>query len=147
MASITTMNIGGTSYTINDARVSTSAVTTATHLLATNAGVTAINPITAANLASVLGAVYPNEKIEKDTPDTLTERGMYLYQNSYYDEKIGHNLAGFFLVLKDRTGSTAQQYWILQVYIPVGVSYLNVWVRVSVDNGKSWRVWRKLSVG
>ena len=42
-------------HDLHDKRISTTAVTTATHLLATNAGVTAMNPITAANLASVLG--------------------------------------------------------------------------------------------
>ena len=40
-------------HDLHDKRISTTAVTTATHLLATNAG--AMNPITAANLASVLG--------------------------------------------------------------------------------------------
>ena len=43
-------------HDINDKRISTTAVTTATHLLTCNSGVTSIAPITAANLASVLGA-------------------------------------------------------------------------------------------
>lgn len=42
-------------HDINDKRISTTAVTTATHLLTCNSGVTSIAPITAANLASVLG--------------------------------------------------------------------------------------------
>ena len=42
-------------HDINDKRVSTTAVTTATHILTCNSGVTSIAPITAANLASVLG--------------------------------------------------------------------------------------------
>ena len=42
-------------HDLHDKRISTTAVTTATHLLATNAGVTAMNPISAANVASVLG--------------------------------------------------------------------------------------------
>lgn len=44
-----------TVYKLNDARITTTAVTTATHILTTNSGVTSIAPITAANLASVLG--------------------------------------------------------------------------------------------
>lgn len=42
-------------HDINDKRISTTAVTTATHLLSCNSGVTSIAPITAENLASVLG--------------------------------------------------------------------------------------------
>ena len=44
-------------HDINDKRISTTAVTTATHLLTCNSGVTSIAPITAANLASVLGGL------------------------------------------------------------------------------------------
>jgi hypothetical protein len=47
-----------TVYKVNDARITTTAVTTATHILTTNSGVTSIAPITAANLASVLGDVF-----------------------------------------------------------------------------------------
>ena len=52
-------------HDINDKRISTTAVTTATHLLTCNSGVTSIAPITAANLAAVLGvdktiSVYAN---------------------------------------------------------------------------------------
>ena len=42
-------------HDINDKRISTTAVTTATRILTCNSGVTSIAPITAANLASVLG--------------------------------------------------------------------------------------------
>ena len=42
-------------HDINDKRISTTAVTTATHILTCNSGVTSIAPITAANLASLLG--------------------------------------------------------------------------------------------
>lgn len=44
-------------HDINDNRISTKDVTTATHLLTCNSGVTSIAPITAANLASVLGGL------------------------------------------------------------------------------------------
>lgn len=48
-------------HDLHDKRISTTAATTATHLLATNAGVTAINPMTIANAASVLGVVNAKE--------------------------------------------------------------------------------------
>lgn len=51
----TEQNPNWVAHDLHDKRISTTAVTTATHLLATNAGVTAMNPITAANLASILG--------------------------------------------------------------------------------------------
>ena len=58
MAVMTQLQLEGSStvYDINDARISATSVATATHFLATNSGVSAINPISAADLASVLGA-------------------------------------------------------------------------------------------
>ena len=57
MAVVTQIKLGtsGTTYDINDERIKTTAVNTATHLLTTDSGVTSIAPITTANLASVLG--------------------------------------------------------------------------------------------
>lgn len=55
-----------TVYKVNDARITTSAVTTATHILTTNSGVTSIAPITAANLASVLGATRESQELIVD---------------------------------------------------------------------------------
>ena len=43
-----------TVYKLNDARITTTAVTTATHILTTNSGVTSIAPITAENLGKVV---------------------------------------------------------------------------------------------
>lgn len=59
MAVVTQIKLGasGTTYDINDKRISTTAVSTATHLLTTNSGVTSIAPITTADLASALGGV------------------------------------------------------------------------------------------
>lgn len=47
-----------TVYKLNDARITTTAVTTATHFLATDGSVSSIAPITAANLASVVRNSY-----------------------------------------------------------------------------------------
>lgn len=57
MAVLTQLQLEGSStvYDVNDARISATSVATATHFLATNSGVSAINPISAADLASVLG--------------------------------------------------------------------------------------------
>ena len=58
MAVMTQLQLEGSStvYDINDARISSTSVSTATHFLGTNSSVSAINPISAADLASVLGA-------------------------------------------------------------------------------------------
>lgn len=56
MAAINQITIaGGSTYDVNDKRITTSAVSTATHFLATDSSISSIAPITAANLASVLG--------------------------------------------------------------------------------------------
>lgn len=72
-----------TVYKVNDARITTSAVTTATHILTTNSGVTRIAPITAANLASVLGG---QATIVNNTNDanTFVTSGHYRWDSSLY---------------------------------------------------------------
>lgn len=50
------LNSTSTTYDVNDKRITTTAVTTATHFLTTDSSVSSIAPITAANAASVLGA-------------------------------------------------------------------------------------------
>lgn len=57
MAVLAQLQLDGSStvYDINDARISSTSVSTATHFLGTNSSVSAINPISAADLASVLG--------------------------------------------------------------------------------------------
>ena len=56
MANITELQLQGDStvHKLNDARISTTAVTTATHILSANSGVTNIAPITAENLGKVV---------------------------------------------------------------------------------------------
>lgn len=68
MANITELQLQGDStvHKLNDARITTTAVTTATHILTTNSGVTSIAPITAANLASVLGAIKESQELIVD---------------------------------------------------------------------------------
>ena len=60
MAAINQITIaGGSTYDVNDKRITTSAVSTATHFLATDSSISSIAPITASNLASVLGVDPP----------------------------------------------------------------------------------------
>ena len=68
MANITELQLQGDStvHKLNDARITTTAVTTATHILTTNSGVTSIAPITTANLASVLGATRESQELIVD---------------------------------------------------------------------------------
>lgn len=55
------LNSTSTTYDVNDKRITTSEVSTATHFLATDSSVSSIAPITAANLASVLGRHITNK--------------------------------------------------------------------------------------
>lgn len=65
MAAINQITIaGGSTYDVNDKRITTSAVSTATHFLATDSSISSIAPITAANLASVLGGGIPFNILE-----------------------------------------------------------------------------------
>ena len=62
MAAINQITIaGGSTYDVNDKRITTSAVSTATHFLATDSSISSIAPITASNLASVLGGLIINK--------------------------------------------------------------------------------------
>lgn len=66
-------------HDVNDKRISSTAVTTATHLLATDASLSAINPITAANLASVLGVnatLWEENFGTSSSSAVLTKRGL-----------------------------------------------------------------------
>ncbi len=68
MANITELQLQGDStvHKLNDARITTTAVTNNTHILTTNSDVTSIAPITAANLASVLGVPRSDDELLVD---------------------------------------------------------------------------------
>lgn len=88
MANMTELQLQGDStvHKLNDARISTTAVTTATHILTTNSGVTSIAPITAANLASVLGGGIPFNILE-DGVFIMTHRKIDDYPIMYKPHK------------------------------------------------------------
>lgn len=68
MANITELQLQGDStvHKLNDARITTTAVTNPTHILTTNSDVTRIAPITAANLASALGVPKSSDELLVD---------------------------------------------------------------------------------
>lgn len=88
MAAITQIKLDSTSttYDINDKRITTTAITTCTHVLASSSSsLTSIAPITAANLASVLGVltvnVHPNPIAQNSDLNNFTA-GVYHCQNA-----------------------------------------------------------------
>ena len=91
MAVLTQIQLEGSStvYDINDARISATSVATATHFLATNSGVSAIHPISAADLASVLGvlgATYGECKwIETNSYSSLEDVPPGIYGTNHGD--------------------------------------------------------------
>lgn len=69
MANITELQLQGDStvHKLNDARITTTAITNPTHILGSaNAKLTSIAPITTANLASVLGATRESQELIVD---------------------------------------------------------------------------------
>jgi hypothetical protein len=85
MAVMTQLQLEGSStvYDLNDARISSTSVSTATHFLGTNSSVSAINPISAADLASVLGVLdrVVNVPANSDLLDYIIKPGIYTVNN------------------------------------------------------------------
>ena len=86
MAVLTQIQLEGSStvYDINDARISATSVATATHFLATNSGVSAINPISAADLASVLGGSASSATQSVSEGSTITISWTSPYSAVFY---------------------------------------------------------------
>ena len=124
-------------HDINDKRISTTAVTTATHLLTCNSGVTSIAPITAANLASVLGAAV----VHIDTPSDLnniTAVGVHMY--TYLSVVPDHKPSG------TSNYSIVVSFWTnyrtlgVQLYVDTAANMeKHFYLRFSGING--WRSW------
>ena len=81
-------------HDINDKRISTTAVTTATHILTCNSGVTSIAPITAANLASVLGGKY-RDLASNTNLNNIRECGFYCAGSKSKAESLVNMPSGF----------------------------------------------------
>jgi hypothetical protein len=124
-------------HDINDKRISTTAVTTATHLLTCNSSVKSIAPITAANLASVLGGVVT--LVESDTTlASYTEYGTYRVGSTAVAKTISDipEVIGGTLVVSPAINSN----YVRQEYL----SRTNTYVRnVPVAQGASMSNWVK----
>jgi len=90
MANITELQLQGDStvHKLNDARISTTAVSTATHFLATDSSISSIAPITAANLASVLGADKRSEFVDLGLPSGTLWASKNIGANNITDDGL-----------------------------------------------------------
>lgn len=111
------LNSTSTTYDVNDKRITTSAVSTATHFLATDSSVSSIAPITAANAASVLGGLqFKNNNL--DDMDTITTQGIYyVSENTHLPSGFGNGMLIVFKAAANRIlqiiarTNDSQMYW------------------------------------
>ena len=125
-------------HDINDKRISTTNVTTATHLLACNSGVTSIAPITAANLASVLGAFIKGETFDIDDIHTTIT---FICHSRYLDGTLpsGHTTSAF-ATIETFAGNDAIQAQRLTYY---GSSSTSIYTRLWRDS-TTWGTWQQV---
>lgn len=97
MAVMTQLQLEGSStvYDLNDARISSTSVSTATHFLGTNSSVSAINPISASDLASVLGAA----KSFSGSIDECTSPGFYYCSPSGNLPDLGGGTSAWYYII------------------------------------------------
>lgn len=131
----TEQNANWVLHDLHDKRISTTAVTTATHLLATNAGVTAMNPISAANLASVLGT--SSDLIDSQEKLDSAQSGVHYLWGQFIPDGLNVSLSGIMLVFAAKPGLTIN--WKINIIIDTNAQ--TVYMRFSVDNGSTWRSW------
>ena len=123
-------------HDINDKRITTTAITTCSHILASsNASLTSIAPITAANLASVLGGSKTNQTLStSDNLNSCTSLNVvYTWGNSLptnaptdYGVMIVENLRGIIVQKCTR-----------QSYASYGLYYRQ-------KEGNNWSDWRQI---
>lgn len=119
-------------HDINDKRISTTAVTTATHILTCNSGVTSIAPITAANLASVLG-----ETTTAITDwDNVPFYGMFSSSSTASNAPAGGGYFTGFQFFNSRHQHTYQ--------VATRSSDLTIYLRVKTSLSGSWGSWKKI---
>ena len=138
-------------HDLHDKRISTNAVTTATHLLATNAGVTAMNPITVANLAPVLGvdknygSLLANIDLNTLVDDT---RALYAGGANVSNKPFGDsNNNEFFLVVKKLTQGFSSPRIIQEAFYNIGRSpnkdYYLFRTATVTDGTPLWSAWTR----
>lgn len=141
MAVVTQIKLGtsGTTYDINDKRITTSAVSTATHFLTTDSSVSSIAPITAANAASVLGGVQQIMGQGMDAND-ITATGAY---------KCDNNMSNMPVVASTYTKGAwgtlfhIENYYRIQIYCGGDNSQWGYWIRFRT--GSAWHPWAKIT--
>ena len=140
MAVLTQIQLEGSStvYDLNDARISATSVATATHFLATNSGVSAINPISAADLASVLGGFRYNAQISSDDDlDDYTTTGAWEILSSVSpDNFVYMGGTSTLLVFGDGYANNTVQ-------ILVAATTARIALRIKRGTG-AWTQWREL---
>lgn len=138
MANITELQLQGDStvHKLNDARITTTAVSTATHILATDSSISSIAPITAANLASVLGG----QTIRGSQYPTFASApygvyGIYGF-NEFSDSPITAGTSG--LMIKTDCGGGFYSITLIETQgdcrVFVKYSYTNDWFEVTVPS-------------
>lgn len=135
-------------HDINDKRISTTAVTTATHLLTCNSGVTSIAPITAANLASVLGEkLHLNDNnlpaVSNTTSfDSLMNNGRFYVGKSHPDKPsiMASNNSCLLEVTSANNGTRVVQ--ILYEFTSIPSYFL---IRMINSTALVWSSWYKFS--
>ena len=133
-------------HDIHDKRISTTAVTTATHLLTCNSGVTSIAPITTANLASVLGGVVETLPQNSDLNNLKTRGKKYVSPSGAYSSTMS-NLptsqsasAGFELMYFSGYSNTTYGCQLFFNHLGTYVRYQNL------DSGTRFSEWKMFVV-
>jgi hypothetical protein len=123
-------------HDINDKRISTTTVTTATHLLTCNSSVTSIAPITAANLASVLGALGSSKSLSNCSLNDVINTGMYrvTYTNSSSVTEKPKSGACRLIVF-------CNYEVVLQIWYRNGYTSEFLYVRTMQENVTDWTAW------
>lgn len=133
MAVMTQLQLEGSStvYDLNDARISSTSVSTATHFLGTNSSVSAINPISASDLASVLGAIQFTNKSSGSLNNIITNK---FFRAASTVTNVPSVYDCFGVAIFDENGLGIQLLADL-----LGNAY------VRAKNGTGWKNWKKIT--
>ena len=150
MAVLTQLQLDGSStvYDLNDARISSTSVSTATHFLGTNSSVSAINPISAADLASVLGVAESKSKWNVSTVDDLMVPGFYLVTVSSGTGLPFGTCTFMLLVIGGQTSNTSGFDRCAQIAVCIYASstYSLGDTKIRCKASTGWTEWKKVTM-
>ena len=149
MAVMTQLQLEGSStvYDLNDARISSTSVSTATHFLGTNSSVSAINPISAADLASVLGVAESKSKWNMSTVDDLMAPGFYLVSVSSGTGLPFGTCTFMLLVIGGQTSNTGfDRCAQIAICIYANGTYSLGDTKIRCKASTGWTEWRKVTM-